>query len=287
MKHKSAWVSILLTLALVSVPMAIGQTYNFRNIKIPNAQSTTPYGINDSGVISGNYIDSLEVSHCFMLSGHTITTIADPHGNSTNCFGINAFGDIVGFYGVVNGSFSNGFIYANGVFTDVIVPTATGGTIAYGINDSGFVVGQFGDAMGIHGFLFNGSTYETLNAPGAQVTIAVGINSSNLITLQSVNAGLVSSWLLIGTHYLQLSVPGAVTTAVHSINNLNEIALSWFDSSGLEHGAVHAGTKYFLIDDPSGTGTGIETINDFNTIIGKYVPAGGSQTQGFEGVGRL
>jgi hypothetical protein len=86
---------------------------------------------------------------------------------------------------------------------------------------------------------------------------------------------------------LQLSVPGAVTTAVHSINNLNEIALSWFDSSGLEHGAVHAGTKYFLIDDPSGTGTGIETINDFNTIIGKYVPAGGSQTQGFEGVGRL
>ena len=282
MKHTSAWVSILLALALVSVPMAIGQTYKFKNIEIPNAQSTTPFGINDSGVISGNYTDSSAVTHCFMVSGRTITTITDPNGTSTSCFGINAFGDVVGFYGVLN-SFSNGFIYANGVFTDVIVPTATAGTIAYGINDSGLVVGQFSDSNGTHGFLFNGSTYETLNAPGADVTIAVGINSNNLITLQSVNSGGVSSWVLNGSHYTQLIVPGSVTTAVHSINNLGEIALSWFDSSNQEHGAVRSGARYFLIDDPAGTGTGIETINDFNTIIGKYVPAGGSQAQGFEG----
>ena len=282
MKHTSAWVSILIALALVSVPMAIGQTFTFRNLEIPNAQSTTPYGVNDSGVISGNYTDSSGVVHCFMHSGNTITTITDPNGTGTSCFGINAFGAIVGFYNVLN-SFSNGFIYANGVFTDVIVPTATAGTIAYGINDSGLVVGQFSDSNGTHGFLFNGSTYETLNAPGADVTIAVGINSNNIITLQSVNSSGVSSWVRIGTHYSQLSVPGAVTTAVHSINNLNEIALSWFDSSSLEHGAVLAGGKYDLIDDPAGTGTGIETINDHHAIVGRYLPSGGSQDQGFEG----
>jgi hypothetical protein len=281
MKHTSAWVSTLVALALVSVPIAIGQTFTFKNIEIPSAQSTTPWGINDSGVISGNYTDSSGVVHCFMLSGHTITAITDPKGTSTSCFGINASGAIVGFYGVLNG-FSNGFVYQGGVFSDIIVPTATAGTIAYGINDSGDVVGQFSDSAGTHGFLFNGS-YETLNAPGATVTIAVGINNSGLITLQSVNSGGVSSWVLIGTHYVQLNVPGAVTTAVHSINNLDEIAFSWFDLSGLEHGAVRAGTTYHLIDDPAGTGTGIETINDNKIIVGKYVPAGGSQAQGFEG----
>jgi len=282
MKHTSAWVSILIALALVSVPMAIGQTFTFRNLEIPNAQSTTPYGVNDSGVISGNYTDSSSVSHCFMHSGNTLTTITDPNGTGTSCFGINAAGAIVGFYNVLN-SFSNGFIYANGVFTDVIVPTATAGTIAYGINDSGEVVGQFADSNGTHGFLFNGSTYETLNVPGADTTIAVGINSNNIITLESLNSGGLSSWVRIGTQYGPLNVPGAVTTAVHSINNLNKIALSWFDSSNLEHGAVYAGGKYHLIDDLAGTDTGIETINDSNTIVGRYMPAGDSQYQGFEG----
>jgi len=287
MKDKSAWVSIFLTLALVSVPMAIGQTYNFRNIEVPHAQSTTPYGINDSGVISGNYTDSSGVTHCFMISGRTITTITDPNGTGTNCFGINASGAIVGSYGVLNG-FSNGFVYQNGVFTDIIVPTATAGTIAYGINDLGDVVGQFGDDVGIHGFLFNGSTYQTLNAPGAATTIAVGINASNIITLQSLNSsGFLSSWSLIGTRYSLLSVPGAAITAVHSINNRNQIALGWYDSANVEHGAVRVGPTYYLIDDPAGTNSGIDTINDRELIIGHYLPAGGSQNQGFEGAGQL
>jgi hypothetical protein len=101
------------------------------------------------------------------------------------------------------------------------------------------------------------------------------------------SSGFLSSWVLIGTHYSPLNVPSAVTTAVHSINNHNEIALSWFDTSNLEHGAVYAGTKYYLIDDPAGTGTSIETINDSNVIIGRFLPTGGSQFQGFVGFGVL
>ena len=94
--------------------------------------------------MSGNYTDSSGVSHCFMRVGSTVTTITDPNGIGTNCYGINSAGAIVGGY-ALQGGFGNGFIYQNGVFTDVIVPGATAGTTAYGINDDGIVVGSFAD----------------------------------------------------------------------------------------------------------------------------------------------
>jgi len=49
----------------------------------------------------------------------------------------------------------------------------------------------------------------------------------------------------------------------------------------------YAGTKYYPIDDPAGTGTSIETINDSNVIIGRFLPTGDSQFQGFVGFGVL
>jgi hypothetical protein len=287
MKYKSASTLIALVIAFMATPFAIGQTYNFKTIQVPHSQSTSVYGINDSGVMSGNYIDSSGATHCFIVSGATITTITDPNGTSTSCFGINSSGAIVGSYALSTG-FSNGFIYQNGIFTDIVVPTATAGTIAYGINDAGEVVGQFGDNTTIHGFLFDGSTYKTLDAPGAAVTFAVGINSNNLITLQSLNSsGFASSWLLNGTNYILLNVPGAVASGAHSINNLNEIAFSWTDSANATHGAVFAKGKYYFIDDPSGTNTAIDTINDLNVIVGHFIPTGTTQKEGFRGVGRL
>ncbi len=245
--------------------------------------STAVYGINDSEVMSGNYTDSSGYGHCFTLSVSPLklTTITDPKGTSTSCYSINSSGTIAGGYALAAG-FSNGFVYQNGVFTDIVVPTATAGTVAFGVNDNGAVVGYFADNVGTHGFLFNGPTYTVLNAPGATATFALGINNSNLITLQSFNSsGVLSSWVLNGSTYTALNVPGAVTTGVHSINNKNEIAFAWTDSENASHGAIFAENKYFLINDPAGTNTSIDTVNDNNMFVGHFQPSGAAQSQGF------
>jgi probable HAF family extracellular repeat protein len=74
------------------------------------------------------------------------------HHNSTLATGINASGQIVGYYlDVFN--VVHGFLLDNGSYTMLDVPGSTG-TWAYGINDSGQIVGYYYDASeGQHGFL--------------------------------------------------------------------------------------------------------------------------------------
>ncbi len=273
---------------LLAADIAFAQaSYKFTEIKTPHETATNLFGINDAGVMSGNYTDSGGVSHCFIRMRSTVTTIVDPNentGGGTQCYGINNGGAIVGGYSA--GNFSNGFLHLNGVFSDIIPPTSVG-TTAYGVNDAGWVVGTFIDNVAQHGFVYDGSTYTTLDAPGTTngATLAIAINSSNLITVQAYNSsGALTSYLFDGTNWSPLSVPNAVSTAVHQINNRGEIAISWYDSGNVAHGAILADGVYYVNDDPSGTNTTIHGINNKNEIVGSYLPAGASQLQGYKGL---
>ena len=48
--------------------------------------------------------------------------------------GINDAGQIVGGYS--NGGSGQGFVYSNGVYSTISIPSATGTTFAYGINNA-------------------------------------------------------------------------------------------------------------------------------------------------------
>src|SRR6476619_813377 len=76
-----------------------------------------------------------------------------------------------------------GFLDVNGTFSTINVPGARL-TWAYGINDSGQIVGRFDDNIGGHGFLYAGGTFSTINVPGSVFTVATGIN----------NAGQIVGW---------------------------------------------------------------------------------------------
>ena len=60
--------------------------------------------------------------------------------------------------------------------------TGTLGTKALSINDQGQIVGLYQDASNvIHGFLYSGGTYTTLDPAGSAGTLANGINNAGQV----------------------------------------------------------------------------------------------------------
>jgi hypothetical protein len=115
--------------------------------------------------------------------------------------GINNVGTIVGNYNDSNG-ISHGFIYNNGNFTTLDVPASFGGvatgaaaTLATGINNSGEVVGFYGDILNgaSYGFVYetegpDAGTYYTFSFPSSNYTYPLGINDQGTIVGYYVNA---------------------------------------------------------------------------------------------------
>jgi uncharacterized membrane protein len=66
--------------------------------------------------------------------------------DSTQAFGINDMGQIVGTYH--NNTGIHGFLLSAGTYTTIDDPLATHGTFAQGINDNGQIVGYYTDNRG-------------------------------------------------------------------------------------------------------------------------------------------
>jgi probable HAF family extracellular repeat protein len=149
----------------------------FTTLDDPLGIDTEAGGINNSGSIVGDYVDSHNVVHGF-LRGYT--TLNDPAGGKgilegTVAEGINSLGQIVGFY-INSHGVEHGFLLSNGVYTNFNDPLGTKGTLASGINDFGQIVGSYFDSNGLeHGFLLSNGHYKTLDDPnGTLGTAALG-----------------------------------------------------------------------------------------------------------------
>src|SRR5205085_2168968 len=83
----------------------------FAAIDVPGAISTQALGINDAGLIVGNFSDGTTV-HGFLDAAGSFTTIDVPGASSTIANGINDAGQIVGFF--VDNSGEHGFVDTGG-----------------------------------------------------------------------------------------------------------------------------------------------------------------------------
>src|SRR5262249_6007641 len=109
--------------------------------------------------------------------------------------------------------------------TTIDDPLATSGTVAYGINDFGQIVGYYGGAAGFHGFLYSGGTYVTLDDPVGTATTAYDINNLGQIVGSYFNNTGIHGFLYSGGTYITLDDPLAIgggTTAT-GINDSGQI----------------------------------------------------------------
>jgi probable HAF family extracellular repeat protein len=231
-----------------------GWEYNgtFSLVGVAGAQDSDVNGINDSGEIAGFYSPERSTPrYGFIDNGGTYSQINVPPGTSTTA-NINDNGVVVGgsYLHTTSGitPIYTGFIDDHGTITYLNAPgtlTSNGYTYAYGINDSGEVVGSYETSYSSsqqHGFLYQNGTYTTIDDPnaGSGGTYATGINNSGIIVGNySDSSGLSHGFVDINGTFTTVDDPlGAKGTQINGINNAGQIVGDYFDSNNVEHGFV-------------------------------------------------
>jgi hypothetical protein len=154
-----------------------------RSFDIGRAANTHGYAMNGSREVTGEYIDTNSVPHGFLrtvegsVTKFNIPNVKDPL--SLQPSGINASGQITGFYVSSLDYSSHGFVRGTDGTITVLSLGSGNQTAALGINAGGEIVGIYDN----HGFLCTlDGQVTTLDFPGADDTSALSINKKGNVT---------------------------------------------------------------------------------------------------------
>jgi hypothetical protein len=114
---------------------------------------------------------------------------------------------------------SIGFVYtpSSNSFSSVQYPssntTGINETRLTGINDTGQIIGNYGDVGSLKGFLYDGSTFTSIEYPGAYYTEVNGINNAGqIVGLQATYPEGGRAFLKDGNSFTSFDYPGAKYT---------------------------------------------------------------------------
>jgi len=171
---------------------------------------------------------------------------------------------------------------ASQTFTTIDDPLGTKGSFPGGISGDN-IVGSYSDSSNkLHGFLYNGSTWTTIDDPLVgngeyQGTTPNGISGNNIVGGYADSSNVSHGFLYNGSTYTTLDDPLGVTLA-YGISGNNIVGTS--GSHGFLYNEL---TKtYTTLDDPLAgiSGTVALGISD-NNIVGSYFDSSGA-VHGFE-----
>lgn len=183
----------------------------------PTEASQAAFGINDSGIITGQATFGDGTSSGFVDTAGTFMLL-NPEGDSAvaSAQGINNNGLVVGFYGTTaNPKMTSGFLFDTNTNAYTLLTDPSVSDLAFtqflGINDTGEAVGYYQTGAGIqHGFLFNTTSqaYTFLDDPN------VAPDGSTQIT-GITNSGEIAGFYLNpdGTQLGFIATPAAVPEA--------------------------------------------------------------------------
>jgi hypothetical protein len=98
--------------------------------------------------------------------------------NSTQAWGINPRGDIIGFY--VKAGVTHGFLLSGGNFSSIDYPGADS-SLANAINARGDIAGSYVVAGVTHGFVLTDGNYSPIDISGAKSSEILGINDNGAL----------------------------------------------------------------------------------------------------------
>lgn len=284
---------LVLACAFTSTAVALPIGYSFQTLNDPNAaHGTVAYGINDAGQATGWFVDSSNVLHAFVYDSGAWTTIdknpLNSSGGNTQGFGINNSGQIVG--GLFDNSDLGHNAFYNGTSWSELGqdPNALFNSTDYtGINNSGVMSGIYNSGSGSQSFLYDGSTYTTLNNPYSFVTgtVAWGLNNVGGVAgyynggLPTPQGNFISQhgFFFDGATFMGFDAPNAGRTQAWDVNDTGLIVGTSFDLfTNQQQWFLYDGTNFSTLNLPWDPGSVLITgINDSGQIVGRYGDASG------------
>lgn len=295
----------------LSVPLALSllvpasaQSYNFTDFDASGSGlATTVNGISNSGVTVGYFsvlnADGTTTNTSFAGTPGAITTLdlstlAMP--DAAGAYAINSSGQIVGSDG------SGGAFVMNGTggvpqALPIIDPAKGSSESAYGISDTGVIVGQvIHDDGSASGFVDASGTFTSLDPAGVVTnTSAQGINGNGLVigfyatpdNLVLTHGFSFNTLTNAYTTFADPTVSDLAFTQFLGINKSGEAVGYYQTGAGLQHGFLYntSTSAYTFLDDPNVALDGsaamqITGITDSGEIAGFYTNADGA-TLGF------
>jgi hypothetical protein len=251
------------------------------------------------GIVASALVASAPTAH----AGYYYTPIDPPGSISTQAQGLNDNGVVVGSYSDSGGT-SYGFVDNSGAYTQ-LAPTPASGcgafagdcNVAWGVNNSGAVVGSFYTTTGPtindgaeHGFLYtngNYSTFTQLDVPGAESTAAYGISNDGIVVGQAIESSgdLGFTYDISTQQYATFTLRGLPTGASFipfGINDAGEV-VGTYSNPGDEFSVflytLGASSFTILPENPAAAvgpfeGTFGTGINDLGDLAGTYTVDG-------------
>jgi hypothetical protein len=172
--------------------------------------------------------DFTAVDDLYNINTQTYTALPGVPGsgpNSTQGYGINDNGEIVGIYHPVGGMWQ-GFSYSGGIFSNVDA-FGSNDTFPFAISNNGQIAGEVVDPVQAttQGYVYSNGQYQIVNGDPypANSTGATGINDSGATILESTpsagNTLSCDSFLDVGGVNTPISMPGVVSTCAAAIND--------------------------------------------------------------------
>jgi probable HAF family extracellular repeat protein len=195
------------------------------------------YTVTDLGTLSGNTISqALALNHAGVAVGDsydpsTLSGVIFSAGRVTRIAGtptaINNSGEIAGFYTPKGARFSDAYLHSGGSLMNLNSASLfPGGSVAFGINNSGDVVGAgYLSVSNFHAFLYSGGKMTDLGPSGAFQASAYGINASGqIVGTYALNSGASGTFLYTNSVMTTLPAAGSGIGYGYAINDNGEIA---------------------------------------------------------------
>ena len=297
MKYSRCTLSFRTVLALVAFTTLFGiqllqsqdapapsVTFTFTNVDFPNATYTEAFGINNSDEVVGTYGTAFQLQNGFQLIKGVYTTDNCVLTNETLMSDVNNKGEIVGsFAGNDNGNIE-GFIWeGDGSCQTLADPDGPATTNAWGVNDSGVIVGFYtNSSSNFQAFKWVNGVFTNFGCPGWTNTRAYGINDAGVIVGDNANSpsGPFSGFALASGKCIPVNYPGATWTSAKGINKSDVISGWYRDSKNVFHGFIESGGQFQSFDPSNSMNTLAFHINDKAQIVGWYTDTANA-THGF------
>jgi len=253
----------------------------------PPATNGNPVALNDLGGIAGNFGDSKNVNHGFLLYQGRLTTFMFPRSSSTTVSDMSRNGIIVGDFSVAGDPRGHHYMVHAGGFHEITLPGFPNADFTVtGVNSNGDVVGAINsETLPANGYVLHNGKITLLLVPGSDVTLPTSINDEGVVVggylILFVNENPAFMWK--NGVFSNVVPPGSIGfVGANKVSNVGVVVGSYqaADTHG-EGFALENGT-YTNIDPPAGfEDILILAVNKFDNIL---VQAQQRTQQGFNTV---